>query len=78
MQTPIPCSLLASRLAQLALCLTLWSCSSTTPDASVYTRSREIHGVPILATAAVDEAYVHIAASIYEHMTSSTELLDIA
>lgn len=69
---------IASRLALAALCLSLWSCSSTPPDDSVYARSREVHGVPILATAAVDEAYVHVAASIYEHMTSSTGLLDIA
>ena len=65
------------RLAFAALILTLWSCGSTQPTDSVYARSREVHGLAIQATAAVDEAYLDIAARIYDHMTSSDALIDL-
>lgn len=71
-------TLRASRLLSLAaLCLVLGSCASAPPDGSVYARSRTVHGVPIQATAAVDEAYLDIAARVYTHMTSSDALIDL-
>lgn len=42
-----------------------------------YTTKRKIRGAEILATKAVDVAYVDIAEQIYRHMTSRTDPVDI-
>jgi len=42
----------------------------TAPEDTVYTRRLSADGIPILATEAVHEDYLVIAAQVYEHMTS--------
>gem|GEM_PF-555140 len=42
-----------------------------------YVKRLEVHGVPILATEAVDDEYLYIAARVYDHMTSRREPFDL-
>jgi Ca2+-binding EF-hand superfamily protein len=49
----------------------------TSATAAVYTKRLEIHGVPILATDAVAEDYLYIAALVYDHMTGRDEPYDL-
>ena len=46
-------------------------------DADTYEHVRELSGVTILGTGAVDESYLDIAAEIYQQMTSRRDPIDI-
>ncbi len=44
---------------------------------TAYPKRLEVHGVPIQATAAVEDEYLYIAARVYEHMTERSERYDL-